>query len=301
MSIIFKSSHQFSVELAIKIGVENAIFIQDIAYWIDYNKSSGINFVEGRTWTYSTIWEICNRHPYWTKKQVERIINNCKREGWLLTGCYNKDPRDRTTWYSLSDEMISFFYLEEQEIKALETGYGKSESEKSISPNKEMTFLQTGSALPNNINQNNIKKNTIPPLSPTAENQDYGFGQELEQAFSDWLTYKQEKREPYKPTGLKSLVTQIRNNVQKYGEHSVACLIRECMASNWKGIIWERIEKQSYPQSNNRKPVPEPTPSRKLVSTSPEALDQIRQDRERMERYRKKLQEESQNVERKRR
>lgn len=68
------------------------------------------------------------------------------------------------------------------------------------------------------------------------------FGNELQDAFEAWLAYKAEKRQAYKSTGLKSLVTEIRNHADKFGEEAVADLIRECMASNWQGIIFNRLK-----------------------------------------------------------
>ena len=90
------------------------------------------------------------------------------------------------------------------------------------------------------------------PTSPTPL-PETNFGPELQSAFSDWLAYKQEKRQGYKPTGLKSLVTQVSKNVEQYGEAAVARLIRECMASNWQGIIWDKLKKESAQQQKDVK------------------------------------------------
>lgn len=70
------------------------------------------------------------------------------------------------------------------------------------------------------------------------------FGPELKAAFEDWLEYKREKREAYKPKGLQSLITQIEKQAGVYGESAVAGLIVESMSNGWKGIIWDRLEKQ---------------------------------------------------------
>ena len=78
-----------------------------------------------------------------------------------------------------------------------------------------------------------------PPSPPTVN-----FGPELSDAFNGWLEYKREKRQPYKPRGLQSLVTQIEKQVGIYGESAVAGLIVECMSNGWQGIIWDRLEKQ---------------------------------------------------------
>ena len=70
------------------------------------------------------------------------------------------------------------------------------------------------------------------------------FGPELTAAFNDWLEYKREKREAYKPKGLQSLITQIEKQAGVYGESAVAGLIVESMSNGWKGIIWDRLEKK---------------------------------------------------------
>lgn len=81
------------------------------------------------------------------------------------------------------------------------------------------------------------------PQKPQGEN--WGFGPELTEAFRAWLRYKAEKRQPYKPEGLKALVTETRHNAERYGEAAVAALIRKCMSANWQGIIWDRLPKMA--------------------------------------------------------
>ena len=74
----------------------------------------------------------------------------------------------------------------------------------------------------------------------------------------DWLNYKRERREAYKATGLKSLLTEIENRVKQHGGQAVAEVIRLSMANNWRGIIWDRItetkpEKPKYRMVNGVK------------------------------------------------
>lgn len=76
---------------------------------------------------------------------------------------------------------------------------------------------------------------------PAPELPQTNFGLELQAAFDRWLTYKKERREAYKPTGLSALVTQIKNQAARHGEQAVARLIEECMASGWRGIIWDKL------------------------------------------------------------
>ena len=71
-----------------------------------------------------------------------------------------------------------------------------------------------------------------------------GVSPQLEAAFADWLQYKHERREDYKPTGLRALQTQIINNAARYGEQAVIDLIRECMGNNWRGIIFDKLDER---------------------------------------------------------
>lgn len=86
-----------------------------------------------------------------------------------------------------------------------------------------------------------------PPAPAPQDPKEFGFGPDLTAAFDDWLKYKREKRQEYKPTGLTALVSQVRNNAAKYGEAAVAALIRQCMAANWQGIIWDKLDKPPEP------------------------------------------------------
>ncbi len=60
----------------------------------------------------------------------------------------------------------------------------------------------------------------------------------------EWLEYKQERKELYKETGLKNLLTQIENSIEQYGEEKVIDVISQSMANNWKGIIFDKLTKK---------------------------------------------------------
>lgn len=90
------------------------------------------------------------------------------------------------------------------------------------------------------------EKDIVPPLSPKKETAfENPFVGELHDALDEWISYKKEKRQPYKPQGLKSLITQIRNNAEKHGDAAVAGIIRDSMASNYQGIVFDRLEKSA--------------------------------------------------------
>ena len=99
----------------------------------------------------------------------------------------------------------------------------------------------------NNI-ENGINNNNIPPKSPKGESElysmidDMNFPQELASAMKEWLQYKKEKRQTYKPVGFKKLLAQVNENFEKYGEHAVIDCMNLSMVNNWQGIIWDKIK-----------------------------------------------------------
>ena len=67
-------------------------------------------------------------------------------------------------------------------------------------------------------------------------------GTDLLEAVRDWIRYKIEKRQPYKETGLKSMLTQIEKNATEYGDQAMVEVIRNSMSSNYQGIVFDRLK-----------------------------------------------------------
>ena len=78
------------------------------------------------------------------------------------------------------------------------------------------------------------------------------FGSELQKAVTEWLAYKKEKGNTYKPTGLTRLLTQIKNYAGQYGEAEIVKLIETCEARNYQGIIFDLLDKKKSSGSAQR-------------------------------------------------
>ncbi|MBU0279165.1 MULTISPECIES: DUF6017 domain-containing protein [unclassified Gemella] len=113
--------------LAREIGLNEALILQQINYWIEINKKTGNNFYEGRYWTYNSIrkWQE-NDFDYMSFDTVKRTFAKLEKQGYLLSGNFNKDPRDKTKWYTLNDEKLIELYQKieqkkkEEELKILQ-------------------------------------------------------------------------------------------------------------------------------------------------------------------------------------
>lgn len=72
----------------------------------------------------------------------------------------------------------------------------------------------------------------------------FGYNQYLLETVNDWIKFKKEQKRPYKPVGLKGLITTIQKNVTEYGEDAVINVINESIASNYQGIVWDKLKTQ---------------------------------------------------------
>lgn len=81
-----------------------AVLFNSISFWVQRNAANGINLHDGYFWTYNSTKAFTVMFPYATGKQITRALNHLRDEGLLLTGNYNKQPYDRTLWYTLSEE-----------------------------------------------------------------------------------------------------------------------------------------------------------------------------------------------------
>lgn len=93
--------------LAKNIGLNEAIVLQQIHYWITHNMKNNKNFYDGKYWTYNSItkWQQ-NEFIFMSIRTVERVFKNLEQKGILIVGNYNKEKRDRTSWYSIDYEVL---------------------------------------------------------------------------------------------------------------------------------------------------------------------------------------------------
>lgn len=96
---------------------------------------------------------------------------------------------------------------------------------------------------------------SLPPLPPSPEvvaAEPVEFVGELGDAFADWIAYKKERRETYKETGYRNLVSQVRNAAANYGDAAVAEVIRNSIASRYQGIVFDRLKKNAPRNKTSR-------------------------------------------------
>lgn len=151
--------------LACKIGLNEAIVIQQVHYWIEINKKNNKHYINGRYWTYNTLQDWREKNfEFWSLDTVKRTFTKLENKGMLLVGNFNKDRRDRTKWYT-----IDYNKLEELFTKKESHSSKKSKSANCTNAIDD-SDLNLKSAIHTNANRQNAllqKGNMHRPLPET--------------------------------------------------------------------------------------------------------------------------------------
>ena len=97
-------------KLAEAIGLNEAIVIQQIHYWLitfqEANKEE--HFRDGRWWIYNSKKEWKDNFPWWSENTIWRSLIALREMGLVITSDeYNKKEYDKTLWYSIDYEKLN--------------------------------------------------------------------------------------------------------------------------------------------------------------------------------------------------
>lgn len=93
--------------LAEKIGLNEAIVLQQMHYWLDKTTSGREH--DGKTWIYNTYEQWAEQFPFWSESTIKRIINSLKNKGLIKVKQLNKQTHDRTNYYTIAYESANLF------------------------------------------------------------------------------------------------------------------------------------------------------------------------------------------------
>ena len=78
--------------------------------------------------------------------------------------------------------------------------------------------------------------------------EEYSFSYNLRQGIKQWVSYKEERGEPYSETTLKTLVANIHEWSIRIGDAELVKLIVECITANWKNLVFDRLKNKPLTQ-----------------------------------------------------
>lgn len=85
-----------------KTGLNKAIFLNQLNYWIELNEQAGINFKDGYYWSYSSYPRMIERDfPYWSVDTLKRAVTSLEKYGIVISANYNSVKMDKKKWYRI--------------------------------------------------------------------------------------------------------------------------------------------------------------------------------------------------------
>lgn len=96
-----------SAELAVTLGLNESIVLQQVHYWLENNRKANRNFHEGKYWTYNTYEQWQEQFPFWSLRTVKTVFAKLESQRLLITGNFNKLKFDRTKWYTIDYDNLN--------------------------------------------------------------------------------------------------------------------------------------------------------------------------------------------------
>ena len=134
--------HSFVIQDAEKYGVECAVLLKNMRFWLDKNLANGKHVKDGRVWTYNSVKAFSDLFPYLTEKQIRTRLEKLEAAGVLLTDNFNSKNYDKTKWYSVNEEKYNSNETQEKshcpngQIDVTKWANGSAQTGKPIPDNK---------------------------------------------------------------------------------------------------------------------------------------------------------------------
>jgi len=101
--LILEPPLQVLPTLAVAIGLNEALFLQQLHYWLRMSP----HVFDGRRWVYNDYKDWHAQFPFWSERTLRRVINRlerpfsgCDRPLIITTTQFNRHAMDQTKWYT---------------------------------------------------------------------------------------------------------------------------------------------------------------------------------------------------------
>lgn len=89
--------------LAVKIGLNGALFLQQLHYWILRSN----NVKENTVWVYKSFDEWREQDfPFWSESTIKRTVSDLKKLDLITIKVFNKMKIDKTNWYTINYQKL---------------------------------------------------------------------------------------------------------------------------------------------------------------------------------------------------
>ena len=263
------SDFTFSPEHAVKYGVNEAIFIKHLQFWITKNKANDKNHFEGRTWTYNSQEALTKLFPFWNRGKIKRLLQSLVGQGIILKGNFNKKQNDRTNWYAFKNE--------EEFIDAKLLKNNNDEKRPLIGQKRPMDCPKVTNGLVNNDQPLPVNNTDIKTVKKEKNKKEKNKKEKFElpdfinqEVWNEFISIREKKKAVNSPYALTKLINKLERLYQQ--GHDPTDLMNTAIINGWKDI-YEPKELKNEKYSRNNKEHNQQGFSGRRASTSEQIAD----------------------------
>lgn len=206
--------------LAKVIGLNEAIFLQQLHYWLRRSEHEH----DGRRWVYNTFEEWHEQFPFWSLRTMQRIAASLVEKNLLKVRRFNSRNWDQKNWYSIEYETLSALKLDSDKLAS-----------SSRTDCRSLDHAKMAVSLTETTQETTTKEPPLPPVksppkpAPTPPYLSNGF---LE-AFAAFEQHRREIKHPLTPTARAALF----NKLKRFGEDMAIRQLYESIENGWQGVF----------------------------------------------------------------
>lgn len=95
--------YNFSTNDAVEHGIDAAIILHNMRYWLDYARAHGEHEHDGYYWMYAKASKMQTVFPFWTANKIQKTLKKLEVAGVIISGSFNNSAWDRTKWYTMPE------------------------------------------------------------------------------------------------------------------------------------------------------------------------------------------------------
>lgn len=228
--------------LAKSIGLNNAIFIQQLHFWCDIADELGYGKLHnGERWVYKTAQEWHEKDfPFWSVVTIRRIINSLHDQGLIYAMYLDDDKWNRTLFYRINYLHELLASDQNDHMQVIKSTTSKSSKREHASDQNDEMLSESTSETTSKITTDIINKGKNkfdPSVVELPSNVDR----------QDWIEFVKMRKLIKKP--LTELATsKILKKLSSFGVHAKQAL-ENSIVSSWSDVYLPKQQSYSTPQS----------------------------------------------------
>ena len=248
--LINESPLQVQPSLAMAIGLNEAIFLQQLHYWLGASKYNR----DGRVWVYNTYAEWILQLRYTSIATLKRTIKNLREHRLILVERFEQNKSNQVNYYTIDYDTLAI--IEENISQAIDSIHKVKMSQSissnctnGVAQNEPMDRVKMSQSLQENTQENtqeSNKKKSTKPRKPKftfeeacAVQLPSGVNRDL------WIAYI-EMRQASKKLPTQKAIEMILDDLNKWGHEKANQSIQNSIKSNWVGLFEPKQAVQTY-------------------------------------------------------